>query len=274
MSSGKSKNLKTTDRENADRESPDSHAKGSPTPVASAAFTLSQLQRFHRAYLRYTPAMPMLARFLDPATVSLKICGITTRDDADRLVALAVDALGVNFWPRSKRYLSPHDASWLHDLAGRILRVGVFVNEPAELPLRLVRDGLLDVVQLHGDETPEDAAVYRNAGVPFIKAFGVKSLEDLENAVAYGADAVLLDAPAPGVYGGTGVTFDWNAAIAFKSRQPQLPLVLAGGIVPENAMLAATMVCPAALDVASGAELSPGHKDFTKVTALLAALRP
>jgi len=218
--------------------------------------------------------MPMLARFLDPATVSLKICGVTTRDDAERLAALRVDALGVNFWPRSKRYLAPQDAGWLRDLAGRILRVGVFVNEPAELPLRLVRDGLLDVVQLHGDETPEQAAVYQNAGVPFIKAFGVKTPEDLAQAAAYGAAAILLDAHAPGVYGGTGVTFDWNAAIAFKSRHPHLPLMLAGGIVPENAALAATAVRPAALDVASGAELSPGLKDFTKVTALLAALRP
>ena len=217
--------------------------------------------------------MQLLARFLDPAAVSLKICGVTTRDDAERLAALGVDALGVNFWPRSKRYLAPQQAGWLRDLAGRILRVGVFVNEPAELPLRLVREGLLDVVQLHGDETPEEAAVYQNAGVPFIKAFGVKSVDDLARATVFGADAILLDSPAPGVYGGTGVVFDWNAAIAFKFRQPQLPVVLAGGIVPENAVLAATTVRPAALDVASGAELSPGLKDFTKVSALLAALR-
>jgi len=218
--------------------------------------------------------MTLFARFLDPASVSLKICGVTTRDDAERLVALGVDALGVNFWPRSKRYLAPHDAGWLRDLCGRILRVGVFVNEPVELPLRLVREGLLDVVQLHGDETPAEVAVYQCEGVPFIKAFGVKSPDDLAHAAAYGAAAVLLDAHAPGIYGGTGVAFDWNAALAFKSRQPQLPLVLAGGIVPENAALAAATVRPAALDVASGAELSPGHKDFTKVTALLAALRP
>ena len=218
--------------------------------------------------------MPLLARFLDPAAVSLKICGVTTRDDAEQLVALGVDALGVNFWPHSKRYLAPPEAGWLRDLAGRILRVGVFVNEPAELPLRLVRDGLLDVVQLHGDETAEEVAVYQSEGVPFIKAFGVKSADELAHAAAYGAAAVLLDAPAPGVYGGTGVTFDWNVALAFKSRHPHLPLMLAGGIVPENAALAAQAVRPAALDVASGAELAPGIKDFTKVSALLAALRP
>lgn len=216
--------------------------------------------------------MPLLEDFLAPASVALKICGVTTRDDAEQLVALGVDALGVNFWPQSKRFLAPEHAGWLRELAGRILRVGVFVNAPAALPLRLLRDGLIDVVQLHGDETPADMLPYQDAGVPFFKAFGVATPAALEHAADYGARAVLLDAHAPGVYGGTGATFDWNTAIDFKSRHPQLPLVLAGGIVPENAALAAATVRPAALDVASGAERSPGLKDFRKVSALLAAL--
>ena len=217
--------------------------------------------------------MPLLARFLDPATVALKICGVTTRDDAEQLVALGVDALGVNFWPQSKRFLAPENAGWLRELAGRILRVGVFVNAPAAHALRLIRDGLLDVVQLHGDETPEDTLPYQNAGIPFFKALGVRTRGDLAGAADFGAHAILLDAYAPGIHGGTGVTFDWNTAIDFKSRHPSLPLILAGGIVPENAALAAATVRPAALDVASGAELSPGLKDFQKVSALLAALR-
>lgn len=217
--------------------------------------------------------MPLLARFLDPSTVSLKICGVTTPDDAERLVSLGVDALGVNFWPRSKRYLAPENAAWLAGLAGKILRVGVFVNEPPELPLRLLREGLLDAVQLHGDETPEDAAVYQEAGVPFFKALGVKTRDDLARAADFHANAILLDAHAPGVYGGTGETFDWNAALDFKKRHPGIPIILAGGIVPENAAVAAITVRPAALDVASGAEFSPGIKDFDKVSALLAALK-
>ena len=216
--------------------------------------------------------MPWLERFLNPSCVSLKICGVTTRDDAEQLVTLGVDALGVNFWPRSPRFLAPEHAAWLADLAGRILRVGVFVNAPAAMVLGLFRDGLLDAVQLHGDETPEETAIYQKSGVPFFKAIGVKTLGDLDRAAHFGASAILLDAPAPGVYGGTGETFDWNAAIDFKARHAQLPLILAGGIVPANAALAATTVRPAALDVASGAELSPGRKDFSKVSALLAAL--
>jgi phosphoribosylanthranilate isomerase len=216
--------------------------------------------------------MSPLERFLDPVSVSLKICGVTTRGDAERLVASGVAALGVNFWPRSKRYLAPQDAGWLADLAGEILRVGVFVNEAPELPLRLMREGLLDAIQLHGDETPEDAAVYQNAGVPFFKAIGVKTLDDLARAADFRAKAILLDAHAPGVYGGTGETFDWNAALDFKQRHPEIPIILAGGITPENAALAAGNVRPSALDVASGAEISPGIKDFDKVAALLAAL--
>lgn len=214
----------------------------------------------------------MLERFLNPATVSLKICGVTTRGDAEHLVALGVDALGVNFWPHSKRFLPADLADWLREFAGKILRVGVFVNEPAALPLRLIRDGLLDVVQLHGDETPEDARIYQQEGVPFFKALGVRTAADIERAADFGARAILLDAFAPGIHGGTGEAFDWDAAIEFKVRHPNIPLILAGGIVPENAELAAASVRPAALDVASGAELSPGIKDFGKISALLAAL--
>ncbi|MDP3851679.1 MAG: phosphoribosylanthranilate isomerase [Luteolibacter sp.] len=216
--------------------------------------------------------MSLLERFLQPTAVSLKICGVTTRQDAERLVALGVDALGVNFWPPSKRRLAPENAGWLRDLAGSILRVGVFVNQATALPLRLIREGLLDVVQLHGDETAEHAAIYQEAGIPIFKAIGVKTRADLDHAADFGASAVLLDAHAPGVYGGTGETFDWNNALDFKTQHPELAVILAGGITPQNAALAASTVRPAALDVASGAEISPGIKDFEKVTALLAAL--
>lgn len=216
--------------------------------------------------------MSLLEQFLDPLSVSLKICGVTTRDDADELVALGVDALGVNFWPKSKRYLAPDDAAWLPALTGKILRVGVFVNESPELPLQLVRNGWLDAVQLHGDETPDDAAAYRDAGVPFIKAIGVKTRTDLARATEFGASAILLDAHAPGIYGGTGEVFDWEVASDFRRDHPELPVILAGGIIPENAGLAAMSVQPAALDIASGAEISPGIKDFEKVRAFLAAL--
>jgi phosphoribosylanthranilate isomerase len=214
----------------------------------------------------------LLDQFLDSESPSLKICGVTLPADADTLVSLGVHALGANFWPKSKRYLAPDHAGFLKDLAGKILRVGVFVNEPAENILAIYNSGLIDLIQLHGDETPGFAAPLREAGAPFIKAIGVKTRADLERAADFGALGILLDAHAPGVYGGTGEVFDWNVAIDFKNQHPGLPVILAGGIVPENAAEAVATVRPAAIDIASGAESAPGIKDFTKVSALLQAI--
>ncbi len=214
-----------------------------------------------------------LSGFLSPSTPSLKICGVTLEKDARKLVELGVEALGVNFWPKSKRYLDPSQAAWLKSLSGKILRVGVFVNPDIEEAIGLVRAGLIDVIQLHGDETPETAAPIRLAGIPFIKAIGVHGAGELDRAADFQADALLLDAPAPGVYGGTGETFDWSVAAAFIAKHPGLPVILAGGIVPGNAAAALAAVHPAALDVASGSESSPGIKDFEKVQALLSALQ-
>lgn len=211
--------------------------------------------------------------FLSPAATSLKICGVTLAADAERLAEMGVDALGANFWPQSKRYIAPERADFLRSLAGRILRVGVFVNAGSELPLRLVAEGLIDVVQLHGDEMPEDARPFIAAGIPVLKALGVRGPDDLARARDFGAAGILLDAHAPGVYGGTGQTIDWNLARSFIAANPDLPLILAGGITAENAAAAIAAVHPAALDIASGAESSPGVKDFAKVAALLAACR-
>ncbi len=186
------------------------------------------------------------------------------------LVKLGVPALGINFWPSSKRYLTPDAATpILKNCAGKILRVGVFVNADPSLPRRMLEDHLIDLAQFHGDESPAYCAPFAEASLPFIKAIGVKNASSLENITDYRATAILLDAPAPGVYGGTGEKFDWSHARDFIRQHPQTPVILAGGITPDNAAAAITQVHPAALDVASGAELSPGIKDFTKVKSLL-----
>jgi phosphoribosylanthranilate isomerase len=106
-----------------------------------------------------------------------------------------------------------------------------------------------------------------------VKAVGVKNPEDIEKAGGYDLDAILLDAHAPQVFGGTGEKFDWGLALEFKKRFPEVSLILAGGITPQNAASAISEVRPAALDVASGAEVSPGVKDFDKVRQLLEACR-
>lgn len=215
-----------------------------------------------------------LASFLSPIQPSLKVCGVTTAADAHRLADLGVDALGVNFWPESKRYCPPAEArSFLPDLAGRIVRVGVFVNADPALPRGLFEEGLLDLVQFHGDETIDSCIPFAAAGIPYLKAVGVTQRADLEDALAFQAQGLLLDAHAPGLYGGTGQTIDWEVAARFVSDHPDLPIILAGGITPQNAGAALQAVRPAALDTASGSESSPGIKDFEKVAALLAAVR-
>lgn len=216
----------------------------------------------------------LLAQFLDSATPSLKVCGVTTAADAEQLAALEVHALGVNFWPQSKRYCPPEAAAtFLPGLKDRILRVGVFVNEDPEVVFHLLKAGFIDVVQLHGDESPADCQIYSTHEVPFLKAIGVDGAAALESVGDFQAAGLLLDAHAPGVYGGTGEMIDWNLAASFARHHPELPLILAGGITPDNAAKALRAVHPAALDVASGSESAPGIKDFDKITALLGAVR-
>lgn len=217
------------------------------------------------------PHFPVLQRFLNPKSPSLKICGITLAADAERLAAMHINALGVNFWPKSKRFLHPDAADFLKPLAGKILRVGVFVNADPDHPRELFQRGLIDAVQLHGDESRDESQAYINDKIPVIKALGIRNQNDLEAAADFPADALLLDAHAPGLYGGTGQTIDWIAAADFIKSHPHLSIILAGGIVPENATEALQVVRPAALDTASGSESTPGIKDFDKVAALKSA---
>ncbi len=199
---------------------------------------------------------------------ALKICGITTAEDAEMLARLGVHALGANFFPKSKRYLRPEKAAKvLAPVQGKILRVGVFVNAPIVQILDLIEACLIDAAQLHGDEPPEDVIALKNRGIPVIKALPAT---ELDKATDYPADAILIDTPAGKDYGGTGKTFDWSLAAAFKDTYPEAILLLAGGITSENAADAITAVHPTALDIASGAELSPGIKDKKKVAKLIA----
>jgi len=214
-----------------------------------------------------------LERFLNPAHVSLKVCGVTRRDDALELARLHVDAIGVNFWPGSKRHVAPRAAAWLGEITGRILRVGVFVNQPADDATALWRDGLIDVIQLHGDEGRPHRDALLAAGAPFFQAFALVPGRT-PGDIPEGPRAILLDAHAPGVYGGTGRAIDWQAAGLLRDARPDVPLILAGGITAENAAAAAAAVRPVALDTASGVESAPGIKDFDKITRLLAAIRP
>lgn len=234
---------------------------------------LFPLQTCHPPPPRYLPVVTPLERFLDPATTALKVCGVTRRDDALALVRLGIEAVGANFWPQSKRHIAPRDAAWLGEISSRILRVGVFVNQPVHQSLELWRDGLIDVIQLHGNEGATHHDALTAAGAPFFQAIAITPDGKPTATIPMGAAAILLDAHAPGVYGGTGVVIDWHAARALRDAHPELPVVLAGGITPENAAAAATTVRPNALDTASGVESAPGIKDLEKLARLVAAIR-
>lgn len=216
----------------------------------------------------------LMASFFSRDRCSLKICGVTTAADAQGLIDCGVAALGVNFWPLSKRFIAPDEAApWLQAAAGKILRVGVFVNAATDYMRELHQAGWIDVVQLHGDESPEEMRVLLDEGIPCIKAMGIRDRGDVAGLAEYGqATALLLDTAAPGVYGGTGATFDWSLAVEAKRLFPEMPILLAGGITPGNASAAIATVSPAAIDIASGAESAPGVKDFAKVQALLSAM--
>ena len=210
----------------------------------------------------------MLAEFFS-STPSLKICGVTTLEDAQTLARHGVQALGFNFWPSSKRYCPPDLAREISPpVAGRILRVGVFVNNARPLAEELFEEGIIDVVQLHGDETLEDNLHFLAKKIPVIRAVSALKLPDGD--LPEENFALLIDTPAGKEYGGTGQTFDWSIARDFIESHPGLPVILAGGITPANAADALAAARPVALDVASGAEVSPGHKDFEKVAAILA----
>lgn len=209
-------------------------------------------------------------------TTKIKICGVTLADDAARASAAGADFVGINFWPKSKRYVELARARMLADAvraAGSAKVVGVFVDPEVDEVLEIAKAVDLDAIQLHGDESPElckriSLAVYR----PVWKAVPVASVRDIEHLDAFQAEAVLLDAPTPG-RGGAGARFDHQLARQARERFPRLNIVLAGGLTPETVGAAIATVDPWAVDVASGVEAGPGVKDPTKLQAFVNAVR-
>ena len=200
----------------------------------------------------------------------VKICGITTWDDARLSVDLGASALGFNFYPPSPRSISPRDAwSIIRRLPPFVEAVGVFVNWPPLVVDALARAVRLGAVQLHGGESPEDVAdLARKHRV--IKAVQVgRGFRAASLARYRKANALLLDGFAPGLHGGTGRTLDWKLARAARRYGK---IILAGGLTPENIAEAIRVAEPYAVDVASGVESRPGRKDPVRLRALFAAV--
>ena len=199
----------------------------------------------------------------------IKICGITTIEDTWMCIDAGADALGFNFYPKSTRYLEPVKALKLfEDIPPSILKVGVFVNEDPELVRDLSVDLGLDYLQFHGTETPSYCEQF---ATPYWKGIPLKDESSLEEMPRYqNTEAFLVDTYAGPVFGGSGVTGNWDLA---RQSLKYGKIILAGGLTPDNVSLAIQTVQPYGVDVASGVERNPGQKDPDKVEKFISEAR-
>lgn len=211
------------------------------------------------------------------AHLQIKICGITNEADAQRAADLGADAIGLNFYRLSPRYVEPKQADGiLRRLPPFVDAVGLFVEQPLGEAIRLVKQlGRIGTIQWHG----ERHEVVNTFPFRFIPAFHVRDGSSLAIIATYvracrdaghAPDAVLLDAHVSGQYGGTGQVAPWRLLADFR---PGVPIILAGGLTPENVAEAIGIVRPYGVDVASGVEQSPGVKDAEKMRRFIQAAR-
>jgi phosphoribosylanthranilate isomerase len=202
----------------------------------------------------------------------IKFCGLTNLDDAERAVGAGAWAIGLIFWPRSPRRCELDAAIEIAAAVKRRVEVaGVFVNATLDHVAATADAVGLSMLQLHGDEGPAYCGeTARRTGCKVIKAVRVRSRADVQALSSFHTDYHLLDSYIAGVPGGTGETFSWDIARAHRGR---VPVILSGGLNPDNVADAIAAVHPDAVDVASGVELSPGRKDAQKLQAFADAVR-
>jgi phosphoribosylanthranilate isomerase len=198
----------------------------------------------------------------------VKVCGVTSVQDAELCVAAGVDAIGLNFAPGSPRCLTLEAAAPIaRAIPAQVLCVGVFVDADLAQLLHYKRVLSLGCLQLHGAETPELLAQLLPHAY---KALRVRGAEVQAEAARFAGEHLLLDAYVPGAHGGTGARFDWNLA---RDLARVRNVTLAGGLTPENVAEAIAVVQPFCVDVASGVESSPGRKDPERVRAFVRAAK-
>ena len=201
--------------------------------------------------------------------VKVKICGITNLRDARAAVEAGADALGFVFCEKSPRRVSLESAAGIiRELAPFIMKVGVFVDAPTDLVYRAIGECGLNVLQFHGEETPEYCLQF---GLMTMKAFRMRDEKSLLLLPDYRTDAWLLDSFAPDKVGGTGERFNWELAV--QVREMGRPIFLAGGLTSENVAEAVGKVRPYGVDVSTGVEAAPGRKDHEKMRAFVAAAK-
>lgn len=198
----------------------------------------------------------------------IKICGITNLEDALMAVEMGADALGFIFSEVSQRKISPERAEQIIPVLPPFIKtVGVFVNQSAEEIKEISAKTCIDVIQLHGHESPTFCRSFKQK---VIKAIHVENKSDLFKMTEYKVSAFVLDSKVEGKFGGTGRTFNWDFAVEAKKLGP---VILSGGLNPENIAEAIDQVNPYAVDVASGVEVEPGVKDPDKVAAFIKEVR-
>ena len=199
----------------------------------------------------------------------VKICGITNTQDALVAAQCGASALGFIFYPPSPRYIKPEEAKKIISvLPDKLIKVGVFVNEKPKNVKKIMEYCPLDMIQLHGDETPEYCRQFRASII--IKAVELKNRNDLKRVLDYDVAAILVDSRHAGLYGGTGKKSNWELACGVKNKKT---LILSGGLNEENIAEALKTVAPAALDICSGVESSPGKKDHKKLAHIFDIIR-
>ena len=212
--------------------------------------------------------------------LKVKICGIKTLEDALAAVEAGADMLGFNFYPPSPRYIDPSDCARLNtqlqarlgERARRIRTVGVFVNLPVERVRAILIECGLNLAQLSGDEPPSDLQRLGDNAFKALRAASGQNLIELSQAYPHREQppAFLVDARVAGEYGGTGELADWAAA---RRLSDQAPILLAGGLRPDNVAQAVGQVAPWGVDVASGVECAPGVKDDKMMRRFVQAAR-
>jgi phosphoribosylanthranilate isomerase len=200
----------------------------------------------------------------------VKICGLTRAEEAQSCAELGADAIGCVFYPPSPRHVNDeHARNICRNLPTAICCVGVFVNEPFATIMKKVERCGLKAVQLHGQESTELAESLRNEGLLVIKAIFVNRAPSLECVGSFGASAYLLECAGGALPGGNALAWDYRAAAGFSDTNP---VIVAGGINPDNVSRAIQEALPDAVDVSSGVESAPGRKDMGKVKRLLEAV--
>ena len=202
--------------------------------------------------------------------IFVKICGITRLEDAIAAADLGARALGFNFYRKSKRYIQPEKAKdIIEQLPGHILKVGLFVNSTEKEIEEINSRVEFDLLQFHGDETPEFCKKW---GDKVVRAFRIENENQLEEIKKYDfARMIIIDAAIAGQFGGTGKLSDWN--IAVKAKAYGIPLLLAGGLTSMNVSEGIQKVKPFGVDVAGGVENKFGIKDREKIRAFMHSVR-